>query len=165
MDKKETTGTGKWSDPGVPHRGWICVDTEDLGEDTIVCEMCEVMEIRHVHVMEHPEYGDTLRCGCVCAGNMECDYARARRREAKMRNRASRRERWLSRRWRVSARGNEYINTDGYNVVVRGGGSRWFFFVRNRETNVASYTRRALGTKNEAKLAALDAMLEMKKHS
>jgi hypothetical protein len=43
---------GKWSQPGVPHKGWVCVDIEDLGEPSLTCEMCESQNIRYVHYME-----------------------------------------------------------------------------------------------------------------
>jgi hypothetical protein len=46
-------GTGKWSRAGVPHKGWECVDVEDLENDRAICEMCEVTEIRYVHTMVH----------------------------------------------------------------------------------------------------------------
>src|SRR4051794_39614902 len=71
---------GKWSQPGVPHRGWSCVDIEDLGAPDLVCEMCERQEIRSVHHMEHPDYPGSLRCGCICAGHMEEDLTGAQRR-------------------------------------------------------------------------------------
>jgi hypothetical protein len=71
-----------WSRPGVPHRGWSCVDVEDLGEPSEVCEMCEQAQLRYVHVMRHPEWEGELRVGCVCAGRMEEDYKRAVQREA-----------------------------------------------------------------------------------
>lgn len=47
---------GKWSMPGVPHKGWTCIDIEDLGAPDAVCEMCERQDIRYVHAMEHPDY-------------------------------------------------------------------------------------------------------------
>jgi len=81
---------GKWGDPGVPKAGWECVGVEDLEEPSVICEMCEVQEIRYVHSMEHRDYPDTLRCGCICAGNMEQDVAAARVRDAGMRKRAAR---------------------------------------------------------------------------
>jgi hypothetical protein len=74
--------TGKWKVPGVPHKGWTCIDTEDLMEGhSETCEMCEVQEIRFVHIMEHPGYPGSLRCGCVCAGHLEANYKAARDRE------------------------------------------------------------------------------------
>ncbi len=119
------SGTGKWREPGVPHRGWSCIGIEDLGEPDHVCEMCEVMPVRYIHAMEHPEYDDVLNVGCVCAGNMEQDYEGARQRERDFKKRQSRRKRWILREWRVSMSGNEFINTDGFNIVVFARGSSW----------------------------------------
>jgi hypothetical protein len=45
-DQTEHGGTGKWAQPGVPHRGWTCINVEDLGEPLHTCEMCEVMVVR-----------------------------------------------------------------------------------------------------------------------
>ena len=44
--------SGKWSQIGVPHRGWTCVSVDDLGAPDAVCEMCETQAIRYVHHME-----------------------------------------------------------------------------------------------------------------
>lgn len=65
--------TGKWIEPGVPHKGWQCTGIEDLGEPAATCEMCEVMPIRYVHTMAHDDYPGELGCGCICAGHMEED--------------------------------------------------------------------------------------------
>lgn len=59
------TNHGKWSDPGVPHKGWSCVGIEDLGEPSQTCEMCESIDIRCAHVMSHPDYPGELAVGCV----------------------------------------------------------------------------------------------------
>lgn len=37
----EEARVGEWAQCGVPHKGWTCVDIEDLGEPSAVCEMCE----------------------------------------------------------------------------------------------------------------------------
>ena len=67
--------TGKWKQPGVPHKGWICTgyDTyENYGDE--VCEMCESEPILHYQTMEHPDYAEgPLQCGKICAGNMSED--------------------------------------------------------------------------------------------
>ena len=159
---EETTGSGKWKQPGVPHKGWTCVNVEDLEEPSATCGMCERTEIRYAHYMEHPDYPDTLVCGCVCAGHMEEDYAGAQRRETVLRNSATRRKRWLSREWRTSAKGNDFLNTGGYNIVVFGKGPKWSYFVKNRQTQVAFNPRRPFASSNEAKLAAFDTMIWMK---
>ena len=101
--------TGKWSQPGVPHKGWTCIDIEDLGEPSATCEMCETQEVRYVHHMQHPHYPDILGCGCVCAGHMEGDYEGARQREQVLRNANARRRKWLTRDWRVSRNGKRRL--------------------------------------------------------
>ena len=119
------TATGKWTQPGVPHKGWTCVDIEDLGSLAHVCQMCEVQDVRYGHTMEHPDYAEELRVGCVCAGHMEEDLVGARAREDTFKASRSRRARWLTRQWRTSRSGNEYLNTDGFNVVVFRVGGGW----------------------------------------
>jgi hypothetical protein len=165
-----TRATGKWSQAGVPHKGRICVDIEDLGESSATCEMCESQEIRYVHYMTHPDYPDypdQLDCGCVCAGRMEEDYDGARRRETVLRNAAGRKRRWLTHQWRVSGQGNPYINADGYNLVVfpiRAGlnARSWGFRVTNRVTDDSLLSRKPYPTVDAAKLRAFDAIIWMK---
>ena len=102
----------------------VCVDIEDLGSPDHVCEMCEVQDVRYVHVMTHANYAGPPCVGCICAGHMEENLVGFRLREDAFKASRSRRERWLSQEWRVSRAGNEYLNTDGFNVVVypvRGG--------------------------------------------
>lgn len=85
--------SGKWSEPGVPHKGWICTGVTDMEEPIEVCGMCEARMIRYVHHMEHESYDGGLGVGCVCASNMEEDYEAAEKRERPLRAAASRRER------------------------------------------------------------------------
>lgn len=150
--------TGKWQQAGVPHRGWLCVDIEDLGEPSMTCEMCEVQEIRFVHHMEHPDYPDALQCGCICAGHMEQDSARAQERETRLRNAARRKGKWLARDWRRSGHGHPYLNAAGYNVVVFPRGPAWGFRVLNRETDDTLVARKPYATEDAAKLRAFDAI-------
>jgi len=155
--------TGKWALPGVPHRGWTCVDMEDLGEPDEICEMCEVTEIRYVHLMEHDEYPDTLRCGCICASHMEGDYVGPRLREKQLKNRETRRKRWLSRTWSVSRSGNDYLKTDNFHIVVfpKLNGT-WGARVTDNWTGDSRSSKRIYHTEAEAKLSAFEAMLRMK---
>jgi hypothetical protein len=154
--------TGMWTQPGVPHKGWTCVDIEDVGSPDHVCEMCEVQDVRYVHVMEHANYGETLRVGCICAGHMEENLVGARLREDAFKASRSRRDRWLSRSWRTSRAGNQYLNTDGFNVVVypvsNGFGAR----IEQRETEWGRMSKRRYATEEHAKLAAFDAMIVAK---
>jgi hypothetical protein len=94
---------GKWSDPNVPHKGWTCMDIVDLAESNYeICEMCEAREIRFVHIMEHPRYPGSLRCGCVCAGHLEANYKAARDRERGLKQAAGKRQRASERLQRAS---------------------------------------------------------------
>lgn len=162
MSETSMRATGKWSQSGVPHKGWTCVDIEDLGEPSAICEMCETQEIRYVHHMQHPAYPETLCCGCVCAGHMESDYEGAKRRERVLRNASVRRRKWLTRDWRLSRNGNPFLNADGYNVVVYQVGQGWGFRVSNRTTDASVTARHLLNSIDAAKLRAFDAVLWMK---
>ena len=90
----------EWNKPGLPHKGWTCVDVIDLAEgidetESIPyeqCEMCGNEKIRYAHVMSHPDYPDEIYVGCVCAEKMTGDYVNPRRCENELRNRAQRRK-------------------------------------------------------------------------
>lgn len=155
--------TGKWSKPNVPHRGWSCISVEDLGSLDEICEMCETQEIRYVHFMKHPDYESVLGVGCVCAERMEEDYAGPKRRESALRNAAGRKRRWLTRKWRISAKGNAYLNVDRINITIfqKRNGS-WGGRLQDRISGHKIDSRRTYASENEAKLAAFDAMIFMK---
>lgn len=125
--------------------------------------MCESVEIRYVHFMEHPDYPETLGVGCICAEHMENDYVRPREREKSLRTKARRRPSWERRQWRVSAKGNSYINAEGFNLTVFPAadqrGSYWGLKVTRRETGAYQYGRRRYASEDEAKKSALDALI------
>ena len=156
--------SGKWEQPGVPHKGWTCIGVEDLETLDAVCEMCETREIRYVHYMEHPNYPGTLGVGCVCAENMESDYERPRKRERILKNANRRRRNWLSRNWRTSSKGNQYLNTDGMNITVfrkdLGGWGARIIDRHNDRNHLVS--KRNYTTEEAVKLAAFDKMVFLK---
>ena len=163
MSEVHQTDRGKWSQAGVPHRGWTCVDVEDLEELAQFCEMCESAEIRYVHLMKHPDYPETLGVGCVCAERMEEDYVNPRLREKKIRSRAHRRNTWPKRQWKVSSKGNSYLNTEGFNLVVfpvsGPGGGYWGLRIKHKETGRSQVGRQRYVTEDAAKWAGLYALL------
>lgn len=118
--------TGLWAKPGVPHKGWLCVDVYDVlangasaeEADYPTCEMCGKEKIRYVHVVEHNNFPRRLSVGCVCAEKLSGDCVNPRRQEAKLKRKASRKGKWLTRKWSSSKAGNEYIKTDGHYLVV-----------------------------------------------
>ncbi len=134
-------------------------DGESADEtDYATCQMCGNEKIRYVHIMEHPDLDENFDVGCVCAEKMSGDYEGPKRREAKLRNRAARRTRWLQRKWRVSAKGNSFLNVDGLQPRVPA--STWQFNqalgLPDREWRRFGQHRKTYATKDEAKLALFD---------
>jgi hypothetical protein len=159
---------GKWADPGFPKRGWVLIEIGDLGPNQsafAICEMCEVRDIRYVHHVEHHDYPEGLGVGCVCGGRMTEDPAAAEAGERGLRNIAGRRARWLSRHWRESRKGNEFLNVDGFNISVFPKSGGWGGCVKNSETERAVFAKRTYPTAEAAKLAAFDAMLYLERNT
>ncbi len=159
MTAEGHTGHGKWSQPGVPHKGWSCVEWDDLGSPSELCEMCESTDIRYVHYMQHPNYPETLAVGCVCAEGMEEDVKAPREREKKMQSMARRRASWARRSWRFSESGSPYVNAEGYNITLFQSGGDWKIRVSNRMTRGTQVGRKTYPDLEAAKLAALCALL------
>lgn len=168
MTEKTHTNHGKWSEAGVPHRGWECVSVEDLGEPTQTCEMCESADIRYAHVMQHPDYSEMLAVGCVCAERMEEDYVRPRQREKGLKSIARRRASWVRREWRMSRQGNPYLNAEGFNLTVLRQRDRddsyWSVRVENRASSTSQIGRKRHSSEAAAKAAALEALIWAKSH-
>lgn len=158
------TQRGKWSEANVPHKGWSCVGVDDLEEPSQVCEMCESVDIRYVHYMEHPDYPATLIVGCVCAEHMEEDYARPRAREKDLRRLAARRKSWRERKWRTSQAGNAYINSEGFNLTVYHSTDGYRVSVSRRGTTKRQAGRKWYSSEHDAKAAALGALIWAKSH-
>jgi hypothetical protein len=106
--------------------------------------------------MEHPDYSDVLEVGCICAGHMEGDVAASRAREATMKSRAAKRNRWTSRAWKVSAKGNPHITSDGFRITVYPRAGGWAYTVAALDNPTVQHARRNYKTQAEAKLAAFD---------
>jgi hypothetical protein len=143
---------------GRPKVGWSCTGIEDAGEAAFICEYCGT-HIRFIHEMSHPDYPDALRCGVVCAGRMQGHPAAAHAREALFKSSLPRRARWLSRKWRRSRAGNEFLNTGGFNVVVYPVAGGYGARVLNRWTDWERRAPRVYPTEREARLAAFDVMV------
>lgn len=154
----------------LPKTGWACEGVHDAGGRQ--CWVCG-MPIRYRHQVRHWQVVDEdsgltvdLEIGCECAGAVtgHGDQAKAREREA--RNRATRRRRWLDRAWNVSRRGNLYLRTKGWHVVVfPAPGSRWNYRVQKVDPLYPLYHGRpewepvfgaGYATQDAAKLAAFD---------
>jgi len=106
-----------WKRDDVPKTGWTCTGVTDLGGPTGVCEMCGHQIIRYVHHMFHPNYG-TLDVGCICAGKMEGNIERAKKREQDFKNKQARKENFKNRQWKTSKNSNSYIKIKDHLVVL-----------------------------------------------
>lgn len=159
MSRDKHTQRGKWSEAGVPKKGWTCTGVDDLEEPSILCEMCGAAEIRYAHTMEHPDFPGELQVGCVCAEHMEQDYKRPREREKSLKSASRRRRAWPGRTWRTSKSGNSFLNTGGFNIAIYHRGAGWTVRVENRDTGASQMGRKQFLTERDAKLAAFDALV------
>ena len=162
--------TGKWKKKGIPHRGWQLQDVEDLGCPDATCEMCELMRIRYVHTMYHPETNMTLQCGSDCAFNMGIERSELDRKKKSLMLVAGRRKRWPSlKSWYTNQKGNWIIEKEGVRVVVYSQSSSWKVVTRvltnrydfhghydGQEYADPVFHARAHGTAREAKTYSFD---------
>jgi hypothetical protein len=160
--------TGKWTQEGVPHKGWKCVDIIDKGKKTHTCEMCEVMQVRYVHVMHHTDH-PALAVGCICAGHMEEDLVSARTRETAFKNHQRRKAYWLKQRWYRVIKDSldeplkfDLKTKDGFTILVYDQGGTWGASITHRSTGYHRVSQLIYTTVEQAKLAAFDAMIGMK---
>jgi hypothetical protein len=160
------TNRGKWSQPGVPHKGWDCIETYDAEDNMIECQMCESTEVRFVHVMTHRNYSEDLHVGCVCAENMANDYIGPRLRERELLNVAKRRNGWLRRKWKTSHKGVIYLNTDGFHIALfrneRTG--NYSGQIVHQATQFKQRAQKSYRTLDDAKRASFNGLLAMKKN-
>ena len=156
--------SGKWTQQGVPHKGWQFQSLEDLGDLVGTCEMCETQSIRYVHYMEHPDYDGALGVGCVCAGHMGENYEAAKERESRFQARANKRRRWMRTTWKESRRGNPYMNRNGLNIVIYPSGSRWAYRILDRKTG-REWVASGLRSENDAKAAAFECYADLQEQT
>ena len=160
IQRRRATDHGKWSQQGVPHKGWQYRGFTDLEDLVGSCEMCETRSIRYVHYMEHPDYDAMLGVGRVCAGKMEEDYTAAQQREKRAQSIARRRTTWMKAKWRTSSKGNSFINRNGLNIVVYPSFRRWGYQIREREGE-RSRRQSGFASEDDAKLAAFECYVEL----
>ena len=67
--------------------------------------------------MVHPNYG-TLDVGCICAGKMEGDVEKAKRRENDFKNKEARRQNFMNRQWKQSKNNNSYLKLKDHIIVL-----------------------------------------------
>ena len=152
----------RWDKPDIPHKGWVCIGMEDLGEfaepgdiEYESCEMCGKEKIRYVHIMEHESYG-IIRVGSSCASKMEDDYTNSRQRDDECKKRAARRSNFLNRDWNRRTNGNYTLRYKGDNITIVKNKYGPGYGVIFQGTSIWEYKDRKRMDLNTAKIAAFD---------
>ena len=142
-----------WEDPNFPKTGWSCTGVTDLGSPVGICEMCGWQIIRYVHHMVH-DSGLSLDCGCVCAGKLEGNIERAKKREAAFKNKEARKFNFKKRTWKKSGRGNEYLKIKNHIVVLFHfrDSDKWKYSIDNE------FCKKSYNSRNEVIEAVFEAL-------
>ena len=154
--ESKITPMNHWDQSGIPHKGWHCSDCHDTGGEEgdgyETCQMCGNERIRYVHIMEHQEYPNELRVGCICAGKMSDDYVGPKKREQVLRNKASKRSNLFKRKWKISFMGNEYLKISNRRIVIMKNlySPGWEYAIG------VQWSKGNFSTSDEAKRAAFD---------
>lgn len=112
----ESPDYGRWSEKGLPHKGWNHLYVDDLGSVEGACEMCG-KEIRYVHYIDHEDFADPLGVGFVCAAHLTEDSETPREREKVLRSRTGKLARLSKKEWSPSPKGIT-LKHRGYRFVV-----------------------------------------------
>lgn len=142
-----------WEDPNFPKTGWSCTGVTDLGAPVGICEMCGWQIIRYVHHMVHTS-GLCLDCGCVCAGKLEGNIERAKKRESAFKNKEARKFNFKKRTWKKSGRGNEYLKIKNHIVVLFHfrDSDKWKYSIDNQ------FCKKSYSSRNEVIEAVFEAL-------
>lgn len=116
----------RWNIPNIPHKGWTIENVIDIREDGQsedetdyqTCMMCNNHRIRYVHIVSHPEVENDFEVGCVCAEKMTDDYVSPKQLEKKLRQRTARRINWVKNPWKLSEKGNHFLNFEEHQLLI-----------------------------------------------
>lgn len=139
----ENDSDNLWKHDNVPRSGWRCTGITDLGEPAGICGMCGYQVIRYVHHMVHDDYSRSIGAGCVCAGKMEGDIEAAKKREQEFKNKQNRLETLVTRKWKRSKNGNEYLKIKDHIVVLLYRNGDWSYSVDSEFSKESYSTREA----------------------
>ena len=145
LREKLANSPNHWNEPDFPKTGWTCTGVTDLGAPEGVCEMCGYQIIRYVHHMYHLESGRSLDCGCICAGKLEGNINKARKREVDFKNKQQRKINFKKKKWKKSARGHEYLKIKNHLIVLFHfmDSNKWKYSIDNEFSTSAYPTRDA----------------------
>ncbi|MCQ2610538.1 MAG: UvrD-helicase domain-containing protein [Treponema sp.] len=143
LRQKLNGASNYWDDPSFPKQGWTCVGITDLQSPSEICQMCGHQIIRYSHHMYHQETGAQLDCGCVCAGKLEGNINKARKREAAFKNKLHRKVNFKNKSWKRSSKGHEYLKIKNHLIVLfhfKDTG-KWKFSIDNQFNKTACNSR------------------------
>ncbi len=145
LREKLANAKNHWNAPDFPKTSWSCTGVTDLGAPEGICEMCGYQIIRYVHHMYHTESGRSLDCGCICAGKLEGDINKARKREAAFKNKQQRKINFKKKKWKKSARGHEYSKFKNHLIVLFHlmNSNKWKFSIDNKFSSGSYPSRNA----------------------
>ena len=94
-------------DNGTPWTPLPATDLRRTGKEPGTCDRCGRNDLRFLHPLTRPG-GGVIHVGCECARRLCRNYS-PEAEERKQRNLWVRRCRWPTRKWRLSKKGNEYL--------------------------------------------------------
>ncbi|MDR0638598.1 MAG: hypothetical protein LBG27_06835 [Spirochaetaceae bacterium] len=106
--------------------------------------------------MKHANYKDILEVGCLCAGHMEENLSHAQKRDELMKKRANKRKKWLARTWKTSGKGNQYIKSDRFIIVIINKNNKWSALIKNEDGSFMEWSRRKYESEDQIKISAFD---------
>ena len=144
-----------WDKKDIPQKGWEWIGVDDFLEPDFNCEMCGQTNVRYVHHLIHKQNNILINVGCICAEKMTDDYTNPRKTEKYLKSVEKKKSRWLTRKWKTSKKGNDYMNINGFNITVfqyKKGHNiyKWGYKIDD------NFSSQAFQTEDEAKLALFD---------
>lgn len=142
----------------LPQHGWRHYKVIDLQHGQrgfanlprVSCEMCGKEWLRFVHIMQHEQHEGPIHVGRKCATKISGDNVTPKESERRLRNRATIKARWLTRKWKTSRVGNPYLKIKGKTLCVfldRYRESKWMYSIDRK------FSKNFYSSEDEAKLA------------
>lgn len=144
-----------------PMSGWRCIAVRDLRQAGGRCDACGRGRLRYVHVLAHDSWPAHAHCGCVCAGHLEGDPARARERERRLRIFEQRRtDIGAGKGWRSGGAGRQTLGGGGWHAVVFPVIGGWDAVLRHRRFDYDWRPHTPFVSQDQARLAIAEELLQ-----
>ena len=155
--------SGKWLDDGFPKIGWKFAGIKAYDAEGGLCQMCGHAKRRFLHLMTNDQVPEVLEIGLQCAELLEQDWYRPAKRERRYQDDLRVGKDWPSKRWKLSSRGNPYVNVREFNITIWDkGGAGFGVTIKLQNKFDGSFEingKKLYQTIEEAKAGALDAFL------